>query len=128
MAAFTIELFARVSSSPVLTCVHERICIEESARARSGEYSGVGRARSRARVPSCQRQCPIHKAERESTRFSHLHLQGDGAAMPPRCSQLATANDERLPFRCALPGDRLAAHLWLSAWRWRVRGAQVHRW
>ena len=35
--------------------------------------------------------------------------------MPPRCNQLAQAKTGTVPFRCALPGARLAAHLWLSA-------------
>ena len=115
MAAFTIELVARVSSSPVSSVFHASLCIEQSTQARSGECWDVGRARSRARVPSCQRQCPIHRRKRGKHAVWHLHLQGDGAAMPPRCSQLAQAKTGKLPFRCALPGDRLAAHPWLSA-------------
>jgi len=115
MATIMIKLVERDSSNPASSRVHASLCIEQSTRARSGVYSGVGRARSRARVPSCQRQSPIHKAERESTRSSHLHLHGDGAAMPPRCSQLATTRTGMVPIRCALPGDRLAAHLWSSA-------------
>ena len=108
-------LVAPESSSPVSTCVHASLCIEQSTRARSGECSGVGRARSRARVPSCQRHCPIHSGGPSWSRVSHVHLHGDGAAMPPRCNQLATTRTSMVPIRCALPGDRLAAHLWPSA-------------
>ena len=82
---------------------------------RAGEYASSLVAAQLGRVPSCQRQCPIHKAEPGSTRSSHVHLHGDGAAMPPRCNQLAQAKTGTVPFRCVLPGDRLAAHLWLSA-------------
>ena len=115
MASITIKLVERDSSSPASSRVHASLCIERSTHARSGECSGVGRARSRARVPSCQRQCPIHRRKRGKHAVWHLHLQGDGAAMPPRCSQLAQAKTGTAPFRCALPGDRLAAHLWPSA-------------
>ena len=115
MASITIKLVERDSSSPASSRVHASLCIERSTRARSGECSGVGRARSRARVPSCQRHCPIHSGGPSWSRVSHVHLHGDGAAMPPRCNQLAQAKTGTVPFRCALPGDRLAAHLWLSA-------------
>ena len=110
-----MELVERDSSSPASTRVHASLCIERSTQARSGECSGVGRARSRARVPSCQRHCPIHSGGPSWSRVSHVHLHGDGAVMPPRCNQLAQAKAGTVPFRCVLPGDRLAAHLWLSA-------------
>ena len=115
MAAFTIELVARVSSSPASSVFHASLRIEQSTQAQSGECLDVVRARSRARVPSCQRQCPIHSGGPSWSRVSHVHLHGDGAAMPPRRSQLAQAKTGTLPFRCALPGARLAAHLWPSA-------------
>ena len=115
MASIMMELVERDSSSPASTRVHASLCIERSTQARSGECSGVGRARSRARVPSCQRQCPIHSGGPSWSRVSHVHLHGDGAVMPPRCNQLAQAKAGTVPFRCVLPGDRLAAHLWLSA-------------
>ena len=84
-----IKLVERDSSSPASSRVHASLCIERSTRARSGEYSGVGRARSRARVPSCQRQLSYPQAQHEKHSVWHLHLQGDGAAMAPPCSQLA---------------------------------------
>ena len=37
---------------------------------RAGEYASSLVAPQLGRVPSCQRQCPIHKAEHESTRSS----------------------------------------------------------
>ena len=84
-----IKLVERDSSSPASSRVHASLCIERSTRARSGECSGVGRARSRARVPSCQRQLSYPQAQHEKHSVWHLHLQGDGAAIAPWCNQLS---------------------------------------
>ena len=83
MAAFTIKLVERDSSSLASSRVHASLRIERSTRARSGECKDVGRARSRARVPSCQRQLSYPQAEREKAPVGHLHLQGDGATIAP---------------------------------------------
>ena len=63
-----IKLVERDSSSPASSRVHASLRIERSTRARSGECKDVGRARSRGRVPSCQRHLSYPQAERKSTR------------------------------------------------------------
>ena len=110
-----MELVERDSSSPASTRVHASLCIERSTRARSGEYAGVGRARSRARVPSCQRQCPIHRRKRGKHAFQHLHLHGDGATIAPWCNHVESTATMRPPPRFGEGPARLAAHLWLNA-------------
>ena len=51
MAAFTIELVARVSSSPVSSSVHASLCIEQSTRARSQE--SIRELAGLVRGPAC---------------------------------------------------------------------------
>ena len=60
-----IKLVERDSSSPASSRVHASLRIERSTRARSGECKDVGRARSRGRVPSCQRNLSYPQAERK---------------------------------------------------------------
>ena len=58
-----------------------------------------GGARSRARVPSCQRQCPIHRRKRGKHAFQHLHLHGDGATIAPWCNHIESTATVRRPPR-----------------------------
>ena len=115
MEGIMMKLVERDSSSPASSRVHASLCIERSTRARSGEYSGVGRARSRARVPSCQRQLSYPQAQHEKHAFWHLHLQGDGATIAPWCSHRENIATMRPPPRFGEGPARLAAHLWLYA-------------
>ena len=92
-----LMLVAPESSSPVSTCVHASLCIEQSTRARSGECSDVGRARSRGRVPSCQRHLSYPQAQREKAPVRHLQLQGDGSTMAPQCNAAESTETRRLP-------------------------------
>ena len=94
-----IKLVERDSSSPASSRVHASLRIERSTRARSGECKDVGRARSRGRVPSCQRHLSYPQAEREKHAFWHLHLQGDGSTMAPRCNAARSTVTTRPPLR-----------------------------
>ena len=69
---------------------------------RAGEYASSLVAAQLGRVPSCQRQCPIHRRSTKSTRsgtFWHLHLQGDGATIAPWCSHVESTATMRRPPR-----------------------------
>ena len=98
MAAFTIELVARVSSSPVSSVFHASLCIEQSTQARSGECLDVGRARSRARVLSCQRQLSYPQAARHRAGSAICSSMTTEKPLHPCATSLQQRKLEWFPF------------------------------